>query len=177
MQQIKINSLIDKVRYRRHLNIVIVAAIITLIVGSLGIAQALIALYPDPSGRHFHWNITGVIITSLAIGLVLNKYRSHDFMTEVTYVWNLKQALNKINRKMLRITPASEMGNYHAMLALQYSYAGSRLLWQLDDNTIIMEELAIAQAKLDGLATQYGMILDVEDYTEHMLQQIPKAKA
>lgn len=175
MQQIKINPLIDKARYRRHLNIVIVVAIISLIVGSLGIAQALIALYPDPSGSHFHWNLTGVIITSLLIGFVLNKYRSHEFMTEVTYVWNLKQALNKINRNMLKISPAADKGNYHAMLALQYSYAGSRLLWQLDDNTIIMEELSLAQAKLDGLATQYRMTLNVDDYSEQILTLIPKA--
>lgn len=175
MQQIKINPLIDKARYRRHLNIVIVVAIISLIVGSLGLAQMLIALHPDPSGSHFHWNLTGVIITSLLIGFVLNKYRSHEFMTEVTYVWNLKQALNKINRNMLKITPAADKGNYHAMLALQYSYAGSRLLWQLDDNTIIMEELSLAQAKLDALAAQYEMTLDVDDYSEQILAFIPKA--
>lgn len=168
MQLIQIN----KERYRRHLNRVIVAAIITLILGSLGIAQALIAFFPDPSGSHFHWNLTGVISTSLLIGYVLNKYRSHEFMTEVTYVWDLKQALNKINRKMPKITKASETGDYHALLALQYSYAGSRLLWELDDNTIIMEDLAIAQTKLDGLAAKFAVTLNAADYDEQVLSLI-----
>jgi hypothetical protein len=77
---------IDKQRYRKHLNRVIVACVLALIIGSLGISQALIALFPDPSGSHFHWNLTGVIITSLLIGLSLRKYKSHPYMEEVSYI-------------------------------------------------------------------------------------------
>ena len=89
MQLIKIN----KERYRRHLNYVIVACVAALLIGSLGISQTLIALFPDESGSHFHWNLKGVIVTSLIIGLLLNKYKSHNFMIEVAYVWELKKRL------------------------------------------------------------------------------------
>ena len=65
-------------------------------------------------------------------------------------------------------TAASE-GDVNALVALQYSYAGSRLLWQLDDNTIIMDELVIAQAELDGLAAQYQLTLNANDYDEGIL--------
>jgi len=44
-------------------------------------------------------------------------------------------------------------------------------LWHLDDNTIVLEELTLAQAKLDALAKQYNMVLDAKDYQEHMLKQ------
>jgi hypothetical protein len=162
---------IDKTRYRRHLNRVIVACIAALIVGSLSIAQGLIALFPDESGSHFHWNLLGVIISSIAIGFTLNKYRHHEYMTEVVYVWDLKQTLNKINRKMMRLKPAAEQGNMDALLALQYSYAGSRLLWQLDDNTIIMDDLAIAQAELDRLIEKYQLKIDVNTYDNSILKQ------
>jgi hypothetical protein len=50
MQLIKI----DKTRYRRHLSRVIAACIGAFVVGSLAISQTLIALFPDPSGNHFH---------------------------------------------------------------------------------------------------------------------------
>jgi hypothetical protein len=162
---------IDKTRYRRHLNRVIVACIAALIVGSLSIAQGLIALFPDESGSHFHWNLLGVIISSIAIGFTLNKYRHHEYMTEVVYVWDLKQTLNKINRKMMKLKPAAEQGNMDALLALQYSYAGSRLLWQLDDNTIIMDDLAIAQAELDRLIEKYQLKIDVNTYDNSILKQ------
>jgi hypothetical protein len=162
---------INKKRYRRHLNYVIVACVISLIVGCLVISQLLIAVFPDASGSHFHWNLTGVVITSLLIGLVLNKYRSHDFMTEVAYVWDLKQVLNRINRKMLKLKAAAQEGNVNALLAINYSYAGSRLLWQLDDNLIIMEQLATDQAEIDGLAMTYNLILKPEDYDEAVLKE------
>lgn len=167
MQLIKIN----KVRYRRHLNLVIAGCIAGLILSGLAISQTLIALFPDESGSHFNWNLLGVIIAGLTILWLLNKFRTHDFMTEVTYVWDLKQALNKINRKMLKLKAAGRQGNPDALLAMQYSYAGSRLLWQLDDNTIIMDDLAIEQAALDSLAAKYHLSLVADDYDEGILKQ------
>ncbi|NHH89149.1 DUF3087 domain-containing protein [Pseudoalteromonas sp. MB47] len=162
---------IDKARYRKHLNQVIIACVIALAVGSLAISQTLIALLPDPSGSHFHWNLLGVVVCSLLVGFVLNKYRNHDYMTEIVYVWELKKALNKITRKMPKLKAAGREGNADALLAIQYSYAGSRLLWQLDDNTITMDELAIKQAELDSVAQQYNLTLDVDKYDEKILNQ------
>ncbi len=162
---------IDKARYRKHLNHVIIACIIALAVGSLAISQALIALFPDPSGSHFHWNLLGVVMCSVLVGFVLNKYRNHDYMTEIVYVWELKKALNKITRKMPKLKAAGREGNADALLAIHYSYAGSRLLWQLDDNTITMDELAIKQAELDSVADKYNLSLDAECYDESILKQ------
>ena len=162
---------IDKARYRKHLNHVIIACVIALAVGSLAISQTLIALFPDPSGSHFHWNLLGVVVCSVLVGFVLNKYRNHDYMTEIVYVWELKKALNKITRKMPKLKAAGREGNADALLAIHYSYAGSRLLWQLDDNTITMDELAIKQAELDSVAQQYNLTLDVDKYDEKILNQ------
>jgi len=162
---------IDKARYRKHLNRVIAGCAAGLAVGSLAISQTLIALLPDESGSHFHWNLTGVAITSLAIGWLLNKYRTHSFMTEVVYVWELKQALNKITRKMPKLKAAGREGNADALLAIHYSYAGSRLLWQLDDNTITMDELAIKQTELDSVAAKYNVTLNANEYDASILKQ------
>ncbi len=167
MQLIQIN----KDRYRQHLNRVILLCIVSLAAGSLGIAQILIGLFPDDSGSHFHWNLLGVVVTGITIGWLLNKYRRHDYMTEVVYVWELKQALNRVNRKLLKLKAAANQGNVDAMLAMQYSYAGSRQLWQLDDNTIVMDELAIQQAELDSLAAKFNLTLNPEDYDEAVLKQ------
>jgi hypothetical protein len=162
---------INKKRYRRHLNYIIVACVVSLIIGCLAISQLLIAVFPDESGSHFHWNLTGVVITSLLIGLILNKYRTHDFMIEVAYVWDLKQVLNRINRKMLKLKVAAQEGNINALLAINFSYAGSRLLWELDDNLIIMDQLAIDQAEIDSLAMKYNLTLKAEDYDEAVLKE------
>lgn len=167
MQLIEIN----KARYQRHLNLVIVGCICGLVMGSLGISQTLIGLFPDESGSHFNWNLLGVVIASVTIAWLLNKYRTHDFLSEVVYVWDLKQSLNKINRRMPKLKAASLQGNLDALIAIHYSYAGSRLLWQLDDNTIVMEELAIQQAELDKIALEYHLTLNLNDYDESILKQ------
>jgi len=170
MQLININ----KVRYRRHLNIVIAGCITGLAIGSLAISQTLIVVFPDASGSHFTWNLLGVVITSVTIAWLLNKYRRHDFMTEVVYVWELKQTLNKINRRMPKLKAAGREGNANALLAIYYSYAGSRLLWQLDDNTIVMDELAIQQAELDSIAAEFNLTLNADDYDERVLRSVEK---
>jgi hypothetical protein len=167
MQLIEIN----KARYRRHLNLVIVGCIAGLVIGSLAISQTLIAIFPDESGSHFNWNLLGVVIASVTIAWLLNKYRTHDFMTEVVYVWELKQSLNKINRKMPKLKAASREGNSEALLALHYSYAGSRLLWQLDDNTIVMDELVIQQTELNSIAAKFNLTLNADDYDQRILKQ------
>jgi hypothetical protein len=167
MQLIEIN----KLRYRRHLKLVIVGCAGGLAIGSLALSQMLIALFPDESGSHFHWNLLGVIITSVTIVCLLNKYRHHNFMTEVVYVWDLKQALNKINRKMNKLKAATKEGNVNALLAIHYSYEGSHLLWQLDDNTLLMDELTIKQAQLDSVAKKLNVTLNIDDYDEQILKQ------
>jgi hypothetical protein len=167
MQLIEIN----KTRYRKHLNRIIIGCIAALALGSLAVAQLLIALFPDPSGSHFHWNLLGVVLSCIGIAWTLNKYKQHDYMTEVVYVWELKKSLNRINRKMDKLKAAAQKGNIDALNAMQFSYAGSRLLWKLDDNTIVMDDLAIAQSELDALASQFKLELDANKYSESALEQ------
>ncbi|RJX72895.1 DUF3087 domain-containing protein [Vibrio sinensis] len=161
---------IDKQLYRSRLNIVIVACIASLTVSSLAIAQILIQLFPSESGSNFHWNLLGVVISAIGLIMVLLKLKTHPKMQEVAYVWDLKQALNLIYRKNRKLLAAAKQGNADAMLALQFSYDGSRQLWQLDDNTITMSSLNEAQAQLDRWVEEYGVTLDVSTYHSGLLK-------
>ncbi|HEY7864413.1 MAG TPA: DUF3087 domain-containing protein [Psychromonas sp.] len=165
-------ALINKQRYRRHLNIVIGACITTLAIGSLGVAQLLILLFPDPSGSHFYWNLLGVIITFLLLVYLLLKFKNHDFMTEVAYVWDLKQSLNKITREMRKLKTAANRGDQNAMNALQFSYDGSRQLWLLDDNVLTLKSLDHCQKELDQLAIKYDFKLDANSYRSDLLKAL-----
>ncbi|MBO1518653.1 DUF3087 domain-containing protein [Oceanisphaera pacifica] len=163
---------VDKERYRKHFNRLLFGCAVCLAVCSLVISYTLIALFPDPSGSHFHWNAIGVLISAALVGGALYHYRHHEYLTEVYYVWRLKQSLNKITRKMRKVEAAAKQGNPDAMLILQYSYSGSRLLWKLDDNTLIMDELAVKQTELNNLAEKYNITLDVDNYDEQLLAKI-----
>jgi hypothetical protein len=72
---------------------------------------------------------------------------------------------------MLKLKAAAQEGNINALLAINFSYAGSRLLWELDDNLIIMDQLAIDQAEIDSLAMKYNLTLKAEDYDEAVLKE------
>lgn len=162
---------IDKTRYRRHLNLVFVGCALVLAALSLAISQLLIRVFPSPDGGHFHWNLLGVVAGALILGGGLSRLRRHPFLAEVVYVWELKQQLNKISRKQRPIEAAARQGDKNAMLALQFCYAGSRQLWQLDDNTIVMDELAAKQAELDRLAERHGLVLNADDYDPRLLER------
>ncbi|WP_234495411.1 DUF3087 domain-containing protein [Vibrio maritimus] len=162
---------IDKQLYRSRLNIVIIACIVSLSVSSLAISQSLIFFFPSETGSHFHWNLLGVVVSALGLGFTLLKLKNHPKMKEVVYVWLLKKELNLIYRKNRKLLAAAEQGNADAMLALQFSYEGSRQLWQLDDNTIVMTSLNAAQSKLDGLTEEYNLQLDISNYQSGLLRQ------
>ena len=161
---------IDKTRYRKHFNIVMGAVIAFLVVASLAIAQLLIALYPAAEGSHFHWNLLGVIVSVIITVIFININKQHPFLIEVLYVWKLKQALNLVTRKMRKLLIAAKMGDKNAMLALQFSYSGSRQLWTLDDNTITLANLEKSQAELDALLEKYDLTVDIKEYHSDLLK-------
>ncbi|MGF1908639.1 DUF3087 domain-containing protein [Vibrio kasasachensis] len=161
---------IDKQLYRSRLNIVIVACIASLVVLSLAISQTLILLSPFESGSNFYWNLLGVVVSAIVVGMTLIKLKTHPKMREVAYVWDLKQALNLIYRKNRKLLVAAKQGNEDAMLALQFSYQGSRQLWKLDDNTITLSSLNDAQLQLDNWVKEYDVHLDITQYHSELLK-------
>ncbi|MGF1696013.1 DUF3087 domain-containing protein [Vibrio lamellibrachiae] len=161
---------IDKQLYRSRLNIVIVGCIASLAISSLAISQTLILLFPSGTGSHFHWNLLGVVMSAIALVTILIKLKTHPKMREVAYVWDLKQALNLVSRKNRKLLAAAKEGNADAMLALQFSYAGSRQLWQLDDNTITLDTLNESQLRLDNWAEEFDVTLDIANYHSDLLQ-------
>ncbi|WP_016956994.1 DUF3087 domain-containing protein [Catenovulum agarivorans] len=160
---------INKDTYRQHLNRVIISCIIALTALSLGIAQLLIQLFPDADGSHFHWNLFGVIVGCIVVGITLNKYKSHPYMHEVYYVWRLKKQLNYITRKRTKLNKAVEAGDVKAMQIMYFYYQGCRRLWLLDDNTITMEELSKWQTELEAQARNKRVELKKESFDKEEL--------
>ena len=165
MKLLKINT----TRYRQRLNKVIFASIATLTIGSLSISQLLILLMPSAQGSHFHWNLLGFVSTVVTLTILLSKLKKHPYFYEVSYVWDLKQALNKINRRMMKIEKASQVGDQIAMQILHFSYTGSRQLWELDNNTLTINHLTHLENKLQNLVEKYHVILDINQYDNKQL--------
>lgn len=162
---------IDKTRYRKHLNKIIWGSILAFGGGALLLSTGLIGLFADGQGSNFKFNLAGVVLAGLAVTTTLLRYKQHPFMREVAYVWDLKQELLQINRRMIKLKAAAEQGDRDAMTALNFCYQGSKQLWQLDDNLITMSELAKWITQLESQMARYQVTVRLEDYHRELLKK------
>jgi hypothetical protein len=92
-------------------------------------------------------------------------------MTEVVYVWDLKQQLNRIYRKQRKIEAAVENDDQDAMIILNFQYRGSKQLYELDDNTITMQGLVSKIKVLDKRMKAAGLSTSTDEYEPGMLDR------
>ncbi|WP_290699148.1 DUF3087 family protein [Amphritea sp.] len=162
---------INKERYAKHYKYLMVGIVVVLAVIALSISTILIQLFGNADGDNFWLNLTGVAIGGVVILTLLRKNRDHEFMYEVIYVWDLKQMLNRIYRKQKHIKAAIEIGDQDAMVIMNWSYNGSEQLYNLDNNTITMEDLHRAMRELQQTIEQSGFSISTEDFKPQMLDK------
>ncbi len=162
---------IDKTRYRRHLKVVFVGMAMALMIITVGASTMFISLFSRPEVSHFLHNLAGVATAAAIIIFVLNKYRQHPYMVEVVYVWDLKQQLNRIHRKLRKIEAAVENNENDAMIIMNFMYRGSKQLYELDDNTITMGALISKIRVLDQRLEAAGLSLSTDSYNPVMLDR------
>lgn len=160
---------INKSRYRTHLNRLIIGCGISLLVLSLATSTMLIALVGISQGSNFNLNVMAVVISCIIIATALNHYKLNPWMTEIYYVWLLKKELNLINRKLPAIDKAAAKNDRTAMIILNFSYQGSKQLWQLDDNTITLDLLTKKMAELAERLALNNFDISSDDYDSALL--------
>ena len=162
---------IDKYRYRKHYKIVFAAIVIELLAISLVCSALLISLLSSSDESHFTLNLAGFVVAVLLVTYTVYRFRDHPFMDEVVYVWNLKKQLNLIYRKQHKIEPLIEDNNVDAMVIMNYMYQGSKQLYELDDNTITLDDLAIKTRHLNTKLGEKQLKLTTDDYYSSLLGQ------
>lgn len=162
---------IDKTLYRNHLRVVFVGIVLVLVVISIPTSTLFIYLFGRPEVSNFLYNLAGVAIAAIIVFVVLNKLRQHPYMFEVVYVWDLKQNLIRINRKLRKIEVAVENNDKNAMIIINFLYRSSKQLYELDDNTITMESLIRKTNILDKRMQDSGLSLSTSAYDPVMLDQ------
>ena len=162
---------VDKSRYRKHYKIAFAAIVIELTAISLGCSTLLISWIGSPDETHFTLNLVGFVAAILVVAYTVYCFRDHPFMDEVVYVWNLKKQLNRIYRKQHKIEPLIEDDNVDAMIVMNYMYQGSKQLYELDDNTITLDDLAIKTSHLNTKLEEKGLKLNTDDYDSGLLRQ------
>lgn len=161
---------VDKVRYRKRLNQVIIGFIISFLIIGVGIGQLLIKLFSHPGADNFWFNLSGVVFGLAIVFAVLNHFKNHKYMTEILYVWQLKQQINYIYRKLNTIKAAAfEHANVDALIILEFYYQACHQLYTLDDNTITLSSLLQEQNRHKQFILERNLRIDADQYQQSLL--------
>lgn len=162
---------IDKSRYRRHLNITITIAVIAFASFGVGFSSVLIHWFGAAPGENFWLNLLGVAIAAALVGQSLQQLKSRPWFYEIGYVWQLKQELNQINRRLRTLQAAVNADNQDAILVMLFNYHGSRQLWLLDDNVLNLQELEEQLQQLEQQIQRLGITVTIADYHRALLDK------
>ncbi|WP_019529667.1 DUF3087 family protein [Dasania marina] len=162
---------VDKTQYKQRYKTVGIALVTVLVILALSFSTLLVTLWGEAnSGDNFWLNFSGVALAAIIVTGLLRHYKGHSYLTDLSYVWDLKQELNRINRKLRPIRSAAEQGDASALLILHYYYQGCEQLWTLDDNTLVLPELKQWQVDLQNWLTQFAVEVNAADYRRELLQ-------
>ncbi len=162
---------IDKLRYRSHLNAIIVCSIAAFCALGVGFSALLIEVIGNPPGENFLLNLVGVGTAGVIAFWVLKSLKHTDYFREVAYVWDLKYELNLIHRKFAKIQKAAASLDRSAIICLLFHYEGSRQLWLLDDNVLNLQELEVEQLQFDSKIRHAGIDASAQQYSRELLEQ------
>lgn len=181
---------IEKPVYRKHLNIIIVSFVASLLILALVFGQGLIMLFadsvsvtPEPAAivaaeiasevaapkNNFRYNFFGVFLALLICGFALHRLRTNAFFTEVYYVWQVKQLQNTIYRKLKKIKAAAANDDVNALVILSFYYASLKQVYLLDDNTLTMSKLNSDISELNTRIAEKNLTLSSDQFDKSML--------
>ena len=93
-------------------------------------------------------------------------------MSEVLYVWRLKQELNAIYRQSAKLKPALERNNLNALIITHYNLKASIQLYELDDNDLTLSSLRAELIDLEAKIQTLGVDVSTSDYHRGLLRQL-----
>ncbi|WP_114325845.1 DUF3087 family protein [Candidatus Colwellia aromaticivorans] len=160
---------IDKARYRKHLNIVIIGFITTLLVLALTFGQLLIFSFGQADVNNFRYNLLGVVLSLLACMAALHTLKTSDFFKEIYYVWQIKQIQNLIYRKLKKVKKAAKDLEQEALIILTFYYQSQQQVYQLDDNTITMTKINKDLADLQEIIVNNNLTINAEQFDKKLI--------
>lgn len=145
---------------------------------AVGLASSTlyIELFGNAEGSNFIYNLAGVITAVLVAILVFNLVKNKPYMAEIRYVWQLKQELNRIYRASRKLDAALAKDDAEitdtALIVRYFSLQGSKHLYQLEDNTLTMDDLNAQIAEFDQRLAGLGKTISTDDYRSELIQQL-----
>ncbi|MCY0967198.1 DUF3087 family protein [Parathalassolituus penaei] len=164
---------INKTVYKKRLNRLQGSMVVALFVLGLGLAELYRFLWANGESSTF-LNAAGVATALILVGGAVYRIRHQPWMSDIVYMWRLKQELNRIYRRSARLEKALAENQYEALCAQYFSLHGSRHLYVTEDNTLTLPELDEKIAAFDERLQSLGMTISIDDYEPSMLDRLVK---
>lgn len=176
---------IDKPLYRKRLNLVIVAFILSFGFFAVSFGQILIHFFGDiaitsvaietgEQPNNFKLNLLGVMLGLLIASFILSRLRHTDFFYEIYYVWQLKQLHNRIYRKLTKIKALAKLNNVDAYIVLAFYYQSLKVVYELDDNTLVISKVNSDILTLEQSIKEADLKVELQQFSEALLASVEK---
>lgn len=105
-------------------------------------ASASIALFGEPGGNNFRWNIGGVVVGLLLTIAVVRLYLwQQPWMAPAAYGFGLKRNLMKVTNIMHQVEAGVAANDHTAMRVLRFYHLGLMQMHQLEGNSTALSDL------------------------------------
>lgn len=166
-------QIIDKTLYRKRLNIALVTCVAVLLTTSLSVSSILIALFGSGiENDNFWWNVLGVVAGVAVIAGLFKIIATKPFMAEINYVRSLKREMNRIYRSSKKVQEAAAQNNEAALIISYFNLQASKQVYELDNNTLTMDELNEKIRLLDKKLKELNMNISTSDYRLELLNEL-----
>jgi hypothetical protein len=166
-------QVIDKALYRKRLNIALVTCVAVLLTTSLSVSNILISLFGSGiEGDNFWWNVLGVVAGAAVIIGLFKVVATKPFMAEINYVRSLKKEMNRIYRSSKKLQIALEANDKDAMIISYFNLQASKQVYELDNNTLTMDELNEKIRLLDEKLKELSVSISISDYRPDLLNKL-----
>lgn len=162
---------IDKPLYKKRLNWFQGSLVVALLALSVGLSQLYIFLW-STGGSNFWLNVAGVATAVVLLAVVVNRIKDKPFMYEIMYVWRLKNELMRVYRHTKPLDAALAKGESYAYIIKYFHLHGSKHLYQLEDNTVTMDELNRQIREFDQVLAERHLSISAEDYHPDLLLKL-----
>lgn len=122
----------------------------------ISLATLSVALFGEPGGNNFRWNLGGVIAgLLLTIALVRLQLWQQPWMAPAVYGFRLKRNLMKVTNILHKVQAGVAANDPTAMRVLRFYHLGLMQMHQLDGNSSATSD----------------MVKEVDQHCERMLEQ------
>ncbi|UTW49257.1 DUF3087 family protein [Bacterioplanoides sp. SCSIO 12839] len=168
---------IDKTLYKQRLNRFQAVLVAGLFVVGIGSSSLYISLFGAGDESNFIYNLAGVITAVIVAAIGFNIVKEKTYMMEIRYVWKLKQELNRIYRASKKLEAGltadddSELLS-RALIVRYFSLHGSKHLYQLEDNTLTLDDLNTQIEEFDQRLETLGKAISTDDYRPELVDAL-----